>query len=210
MLGEVVDSLLMYIMGDDKPGLVLALVLIEVLIEYLFRALNGVWAVMAVVFGIDVVENDMVPEISHVTQAAGIRGAARIRGTHVGGEIAKNIPKCHFIPQKLSSTLDLGDLVEVLMRPGMTRYLMSADHHSLDERRPWYIRAINLTFAIVVPGDEEGDFRSVFIQEVEKVASVLVGTIIVGQSNGSGGSAMANLGWTVQSAPKLGASNPLR
>lgn len=164
---------------------------------------------MAIILSIDIIEDDVIAEVAHVIETAGICGAARIRGAHVGREITKDIPKRHFIPNKLSSALDLRYFVQVLMGPGMTGHLVSAKNHALDERSPRDIGAVNLTFAIVVSGDEESYLGAVFVKEVKEIFRVLVGPVIVGQSNGSGGSARANGCRAVGGFANLGSCNCL-
>ena len=57
---------------------------------------------------------------------------------------------------------------------------MSAENHALDEGSPWNIGTIYLALAVVVASNEEGNLGTIFIQKVEKVTSVLVGSVIVG------------------------------
>ncbi len=76
--------------------------------------------------------------------------------------------------------MDLGYLVQVLVRPGMAGHLMLTKDHTLNERSPWDVGAVYLAFAVIVSGDEESDFGAIFIQKIKKVTGVLVGSVIVG------------------------------
>lgn len=112
---EVMNSLFMGVMSNDKPRLGAWVAVQELSIKYIFGTLNQIRTIVLVVIRVNVIQNDMVPKLAQLISALCVRAAAGIGWTHVSGEVSKNIAQRSFILFNLLTALCRGDLAEVLM-----------------------------------------------------------------------------------------------
>lgn len=183
MLCEVVDCLLVHVVSNNEPGLLGSFPWRQGSIKRILGDLNGARTIMTIVLRVDVIENDMVTHRTHVVQAARFGEAARVRWTHIGRNFPQNVAERSFILQDLLSPLLWCNFTEILVRPGVTRNLMFGALHALNQRGPWEIRMIYRALGIINSRDKERRLCVIPIQQVEKVSSVSVRTVIISQGN---------------------------
>lgn len=92
---------------------------------------------MTIVLRVDVIKNDVISHRTHFVQAARFGEAARVWRTHIGRNSAQNVAERSFILQHLLPSLVWRDFAEILVRPGVTRNLVSSVLHALNQRGPW-------------------------------------------------------------------------
>lgn len=183
VLRKVINSLFVHIMSNNQPRLMGCFFSIQVLVKNVLRTLDGAGAVMAIIFGINVIQDDMVAEIAHVLQTAGLLSTTGIWRTHVRWKAAQNVSESDLIPQNLDPTLFWCDFAKILMRPGMTGYLVSTLIHAFDHRGPGHAWCIYGSFGVIVARDEESHFCIVFVQQIEEILCVPVRAIVESQGN---------------------------
>lgn len=149
----------------------------------------------------------MIAQGSHVFQTARLRGAARVRRTHVSWETTQDVAQSNFIPQQLNTTLIFGNLAKILMRPRVACNLVSFQTHALDQFNPGFSRRVDLPFAVVVAGDKESRLGVILVEQFQEIIGVRAWTVVVGQRDGSRDRARANSVRTVRHMAKLGSRN---
>jgi hypothetical protein len=88
MLCEIVYSLLVCIMGNDKPRLGMWVASVNRMIKDVLGPLNKVWAIVLIVISVNIVQNDVVSKLAQFISTVCVRTAAGIWRTHVGRETA--------------------------------------------------------------------------------------------------------------------------
>ena len=76
VLSEVVDGLLVHIVGDDHPRFLTRFPWSQGIIENVFRDLNSAGAVVAVVACVNIIQDDMISKLTQVSKAARLGKAA--------------------------------------------------------------------------------------------------------------------------------------
>jgi len=156
MLREVVDGLLMDVVSDDQPGFVGGLPWIQGPVEDVLGDLDGFATVVGVVARVEIVQDNMVSELTQVIKTAGLGKAARVWRTHVSREAAENVTESHLVLQELVFALVVRDLAEILMRPGVAGNLMTFEPHASNQRAPGHVEVIDRSLATVIASNEEG------------------------------------------------------
>lgn len=100
------------------------------------------------------IESDVVSHLLHNGLAGGI--AFRVRWAHIRRKETEDVPECHLVVMHLVDHVFLAHLGQILVCPGMTRYLMAISMHSANQG--WIARFldVHLAFSEVVSGDEKG------------------------------------------------------
>lgn len=70
MLGEIVDGLLMGIMGNDQPGVYLGICGIQESVKNVLGELNQVRTVVLPIVGVEIIQDDVISEIPKVLSTA--------------------------------------------------------------------------------------------------------------------------------------------
>lgn len=133
MLREVMDSLFMGVMGNDKPRLGAWVAVQELVIKDILGPLNQIRTIVLVVVRVNVIQNDVVPKLAQVIPALCVGVAAGIWRPHVSRELSKDIAQRSFILFNLLIALCRSYLAEVLMRPRMTGDLVATRVHAFDQ-----------------------------------------------------------------------------
>jgi hypothetical protein len=173
--------------------------------EPVLGVLDQVGGVLVVVVGVNVKVDDVVTERSHVSLA--LTSAAGVRRAHVGGDLANNVAESHLVLPHLLLAVDLRDGAQVQMSPCVGRELMALGVHAL-EHGSELGGDVNLALVDVVASDEEGGLCVVLLHKIQDVGSEdFLRTIIVGESNGTGGDTVVDTVATVCNGAKLGAGD---
>jgi hypothetical protein len=102
---EIVDSLFVCIMSNDKPRLDVWVTGVNLMIEDILGPLNEVWTVILVVISINIVQNDVISKLAHFVSTVCVRTAAGIRRPHVGRETADDVSQSRFVLLQLLTAL---------------------------------------------------------------------------------------------------------
>jgi hypothetical protein len=163
---EIVDSLLVCIMSNDKPRLGVGVTGVNLMIEDILGPLDEVSTVILVVISVNIVQNDVVSKLAQFVSTVCVRTAAGIRRPHVGRETADDVSQSCFVLLQLLTALRWSDLAEILVRPGVTGDLMATRLHAFDQGCPRQAEVIDLTLAIVDAGDEERGLCIIPIKQI--------------------------------------------
>lgn len=125
----------------------------------------------------------MVAQSLQVILAAGLGSARRVRGAHIGGEEAKDIPQSHLVLDHLVLALSGSDSAKVLVTPGVAGNLVALGIHPLDDGIPTVGGIVDLTLAVVVASDEESGLGVVLLQHIKHAVGVDIGTIVVSKGD---------------------------
>lgn len=170
-------------MADDKPVTVVwvsGVTGINALLEVVLGDLDLLGSQLVVVIGIEVEVRHDVTEIGHDFLAAS--SARRVRWAHVGRVFADDVANSHLVLDHLVVSLLLGDFAEILVGPCVRGDLMAIVVHILDDACPVFV---NGALADVVASDEEGGVGSSCLELFHNTLGIDVGTIVVGDCNGS-------------------------
>lgn len=91
VLREVVDSLFMGVMGNDKPRLGSWVAVQELVIKDILGPLNQIRTIVLVVIRVNVIQNDVVSTLAQLISALCVGAAAGIGRSHVSGEVSEDI-----------------------------------------------------------------------------------------------------------------------
>lgn len=148
-----------------------------------------------------------IAEIAHILGATGASAAGRVGRTHISGELAHDIRNSHLKADHLLNALFAGDLVEILMRPGVGGNLMALSNHTLQHSGPGLGLVVNGAFVDVDTGDKESGLEAVGGELVQDVVGVDVGTVIVGDGDGARFNTVVDALATVGNGTQLGAGD---
>lgn len=148
----------------------------------------------------DVLVYDMVSHSLHYSWAV-IPTFSKWR-THVCGNEAQNVTKCHLEIMYLVDNLRLVDRAKVRMAPSMCsnlsqklsavrerqnltewQYLMPLTMHATDHVRPASLLNVDLAFAQIIASDEKGGLGTIRCEYVKQVRCIVVRTVIESQSH---------------------------
>jgi hypothetical protein len=144
-------------------------------LEDVLGLLNLLWGEIVVVISVEVERRNDVSELLHVVHA-GLCDACRVRRAHVGGVFANDVADSHLVSDHLIVALLARDLVEVLVRPGVTGDLVAARIHALDDFPPLFV---DCAVAEVVACDEEGSAAAPCFELSHHLLSINVWAVIV-------------------------------
>lgn len=149
----------------------------------------------------------MVAQGLQVVLTSGLGRARRVRGAHVGGEEAEDVPQGHFVLDHLVLALGRRDGAQVLVTPGMAGNLVALGVHPLDDGIPAVRGVVDLAFAVVDASDEEGGLGVVLLQHVEHAVGVDVGSVIISKSDLAVDHAIVDTSTTVGHGAQEGTGN---
>lgn len=112
-----------------------------------------------------------------------ISPATRVGGSEVSRDDAEDVDEGDFVVDDLGTSLLRRDGIQILMTPGVAANLMPIGNHPLDDRCVSALRIADLTFAGVVPHDEEGGRGVVPFQRIQQLRRVDIRSIIKRQSD---------------------------
>jgi hypothetical protein len=175
---------------------------IDAILEVILRSLYLLLGQLVVVVCVQVKRGDHVAERSHVCLAcSGV--ACRVRGSHVGGVFSDDVADSHLILYHLIITLILGDLVKILVGPGVTGNLVALGVHVGNNAAPVLV---DCTLAIVIASNEESGLRVLCSELRHDLLSVDIWAVVIGDGNGLGLQALADTDATICDSAELGAS----
>lgn len=180
VLREVVDCLLMGIMGDNEPGLGEWVTLEYLVIKNILGSLDQVRTIILVVICVNIIENNVVAKFTQMLSTFCVGGATGIGWPHVARELTKDVAYRSFILLHLFSALGGSDLAQILMRPSVAGNLVATRMHTLDQRSPRQGEIIDSTLAVVDAGDEECCLCIIFVEQVKQIPGVTCWAIVEG------------------------------
>lgn len=146
----------------------------------------------------------MVAKRLEVVDAAGRPETGVVRRAHVGGEVAEHVPEGHLVLDHLIEALGAGDVVQILVAPGVTGDLVALVTHAQQDVRPGGALIVDPPLVEVDGRDEECGWHAIVVQDVQQLGRVDVRAVVVRDCDGTWLAALGDTAAAPQHAAKFG------